>query len=68
MEALRLWRHAQTQWRVGFGGATGLDYAGVAALAGTIDVDFGWVFDLIQGLEMDQLNEWRKESEARTKK
>lgn len=26
-----LWQQVQTQWRVGVGGATGLDYAGVQA-------------------------------------
>lgn len=68
MEALRLWQAAQTQWRVGFGGATGLDYAGVAALADVLEVDFPWVFDLVQRLEVDQLTTWRKEAEARSKK
>lgn len=26
-----VWQHLQTQWRMGMGGATGLDYAGVRA-------------------------------------
>lgn len=30
-EALHVWLGVQTQWRVGMGGATGLDYAGVEA-------------------------------------
>lgn len=30
-EALHFWLGVQTQWRVGMGGATGLDYAGVEA-------------------------------------
>jgi len=29
LSALRLWGAVQTQWRHGFAGATGLDYAGV---------------------------------------
>jgi hypothetical protein len=29
--AWRCWQELQTQWRVGVAGATGLDYAGVAA-------------------------------------
>lgn len=29
--AWRAWEAVQTQWRIGFSGATGLDYAGVRA-------------------------------------
>lgn len=32
VQSLRLWLEVATQWRVGMGGAVGLDYAGVEAV------------------------------------
>jgi hypothetical protein len=60
------WQRVQTQWRVGMGGATGLDYAGVRAyldeanLAGAERRD---VFDGICACERATLDVWAAQRE-----
>lgn len=64
--AWRCWQGVQTQWRVGMGGATGLDYAGVRAfldeqqLAGDERRD---VFAGIQACERATLDVWAEQRE-----
>jgi sirohydrochlorin ferrochelatase len=63
-EALRLWAAVQSQWRVGMGGATGLDYAAVYRVAETIGVDLDdTVLPLLQTLEAEQLDDWQERAE-----
>ena len=64
--AWRCWQGVQTQWRVGMGGATGLDYAGVRAfldeqqLAGDERRE---VFAGIQACERATLEVWAEQRE-----
>lgn len=62
LPAARLWLACQTQWRIGFAGATGLDYTalfGVAAAQGlTVD---GTMLRKVQLLEGMTLQHWAKE-------
>ena len=64
--AWNCWQGVQTQWRVGMGGATGLDYAGVRAfldeqqLAGDERRD---VFAGIQACERATLEVWAEQRE-----
>jgi hypothetical protein len=66
VQAWGAWCELQSQWRVGFGGATGLDYA--AALAhlrvahGLRGADLRDVWEGIRAAERAQLEVW---SEAR---
>jgi hypothetical protein len=54
--AVDLFLGVQTQWRAGFGGATGLDYAGVEAAARLLGVAIDRdVFQGVQVLEMSYL-------------
>lgn len=61
------WQSVQTQWRVGMGGATGLDYAGVRAYLDEVDLGEQRrdVFAGIQACERATLDVW---SEQREKK
>lgn len=66
VRAWSCWQGVQTQWRVGMGGATGLDYAGVRAfldeqqLAGDERRD---VFAGIQACERATLDVWAEQRE-----
>jgi hypothetical protein len=57
---IELFLAAQTQWRVGMSGPTGLDYAGVEACArlrgATLDPD---TFEALQTAELAALGAWR---------
>ena len=58
-----LWLCLQTQWRVGMGGATGLDYAGVQAamqLMGIARRERGELFALVRAMEGAALDEWER--------
>lgn len=61
-----LWQCIQTQWRVGMGGATGLDYAGVQSamqLIGVARKDRADLFALVRAMEGATLDEWAKQRE-----
>ena len=63
-EALRLWGAIQSQWRVGMGGATGLDYVAAYRVADTIGVELDDdVLPLLQVLEAEQLETWGERAE-----
>jgi hypothetical protein len=56
----------QTQWRVGFAGATGLDYNALFSVAGALGIQVDAV--VLRGigfLECLTLEKWRKDSEAK---
>jgi len=58
----QLWLQVQTQWRIGFDGKTGLDYAGVQAcmaLRGIARRDRAELFQQIHGMELAALDVWR---------
>lgn len=62
--ALWLFRDLATQWRVGMGGATGLDYAALPAvmdLRGVPQAERAELFDCLQVLEAEALAAWREE-------
>lgn len=71
-EIWRIWNRLQTQWRVGFFGRTGLDYAGVTAYLRDVwrvkDRNFAHIFMCIQTMEMAVLEEWEKKREQRQNK
>lgn len=57
----------QTQWRVGFGGATGLDYLALDKTAAWLGVRMNrLMLEKIQILETSQLNRWA--AQRKTKK
>lgn len=60
--AWRHWQQLQTQWRIGMGGATGLDYAGVRAYLDEQDIAPGAqrrdIFSCIQACEAAALQAW----------
>ncbi|MBS0507581.1 MAG: DUF1799 domain-containing protein [Proteobacteria bacterium] len=61
-----LWLCLSTQWRVGMGGATGLDYAGVQAamqLMGVARKDRAELFALVRAMEGATLDEWERQRE-----
>jgi len=61
-----LWLCLQTQWRVGMGGATGLDYAGVQAamqLMGVARKERAELFALVRAMEGATLDEWARKSD-----
>ena len=61
-DAQRLFLSVRSQWRVGFGGPTGLDYGGVAAAAKALEIP--WEADVLsrlQVLENEQLAIWAEE-------
>ena len=60
--AWRLWLQVQTQWRVGFDGKTGLDYAGVRACMELRRIPRrlrGQLFQQIHAMELAALGVWR---------
>lgn len=66
-EAWGLWLVMQTQWRVGMGGATGLDYAAMQATLGLTGVkkkQWPEMFQLIRAMEIATLDEWGKQRKA----
>jgi hypothetical protein len=69
MLAWALFCEASSQWRAGFAGATGLDYAGVETWARwqglRITPRAG---DLIRALERERLELWAQDAKAREKK
>lgn len=55
-----------TQWRVGMGGATGLDYTAVRAVMGLLGVtDERSCFWRVQVLEQQMLDHWERRSQQR---
>ena len=50
--AWNLWLACQTQWRIGMGGPTGLDYAGIEALMRMRNVSRAERPGLIEGLQV----------------
>lgn len=63
--AWNCWQGVQTQWRVGMGGATGLDYAGVRAYLDEADLgdERRGVFAGIQACERATLDVWAEQRE-----
>ena len=64
--AWELWLAVQTQWRVGLGGATGLDYSAVAAvmhMQGTPRKERSELLALLRVMEAEVLEVWGKERE-----
>lgn len=62
------WNEVQTQWRVGMGGATGLDYAGVRAYldeAGVAGSERTDTFKGIQAAERAVLEVWADQARER---
>lgn len=58
----------QTQWRVGMSGATGLDYAGVAAYLAAVDDDPGSrreAFECLRAAERAVLAVWAEKAELK---
>lgn len=70
---VRAWHHwcqVQTQWRVGMGGATGLDYAGVLAYLQACEPNAKkrrQFFDGIRAAEVATLDVWMQQRKARDK-
>ena len=68
VRAWGLWLRLQTQWRVGFDGKTGLDYAGVRACLDLCRIPrrlHARLFDLVHAMELAALGVWRDERERR---
>ena len=65
------WHAVQTQWRIGMGGATGLDYTAVLAYLkdgkGLPGKERREVFGLIQLCERETLRVWAEKRERETK-
>lgn len=63
VQAFRTWQSLQTQWRVGMGGRTGLDYTAVLAyLRATIKPkDRADMFNSLQAMEFAALDEWAQQ-------
>nr|WP_255632063.1 DUF1799 domain-containing protein [Rhodoferax sp. U2-2l] len=61
----RIWNRIQTQWRVGFNGRSGLDYAAVTAYLRDVERvaarTFAHKFMCIQAMELAALDEWDKQ-------
>ena len=66
-DVLRVWDASQSQWRVGAGGPTGLDYVAVwRVVAPALGVGLSEEgLRLLQALEADQLNEWADAADKR---
>lgn len=69
-EAVQVFMASRTQWRVGMGGATGLDYTAVRAVMGMHRIDDErdclW---RVQVLEAEMLNHWeRRRPPVKTKR
>lgn len=66
------WHAVQTQWRIGMGGATGLDYTAVLAYLkdgkGLPGKEWREVFGLIQLCERETLRVWAEKRERDTTK
>lgn len=62
------WQAVQTQWRIGMGGATGLDYAAVLAhlraIVGLQGKPLRRVFSAIQAAEAEVLQFWSESRES----
>lgn len=55
----------QTQWRMGFGGATGLDYQALDTVARVQGIRLDrLMLEKIQALEGAQLNRWAEQRKA----
>ena len=65
-EALRLFHASQTQWRIGFSGATGLDYVALEIVGRAIGVPLEPVLPLVQVLESEQLALWAPPPEEKS--
>ena len=65
VDALRLFNQCTTQFRFGFSGPTGLDYASVRCVAEALDVDFKQQFENIQALEREYLKIVSEQRETR---
>lgn len=67
LRAWQLWCAAQTQWRAGMGGRTGLDYAGVRALLDEEGLEPGDerrdIFTGIRACEAAVLEVWHEQAE-----
>lgn len=62
------WQNVQTQWRVGMGGRTGLDYAGVRAYLDEVGLQGGErteTFQGIQAAEQAVLEVWTEQARER---
>lgn len=63
--AWRAWCDLQTQWRVGMGGATGLDYAAALAVLRTVHGLRGdalrETFELVRAAELAVLEVWAEQ-------
>lgn len=60
--AARLMLACETQWRVGFGGAYGLDYPAVFQVAAALKIPVdAAVFRGLRALEHEQLALWQKD-------
>jgi hypothetical protein len=71
LPALRLYIDSQTQWREGFSGATGLDYAGVEALLrlqGVRGAQRAERFAELQVMERAALQGWARRREERKRR
>jgi hypothetical protein len=56
-----LWLAVQTQWRVSFGGAIGLDYGAVFACADVLGIEMtAGLFAQLQALEAETLSVYRR--------
>ncbi|MBU1040143.1 MAG: DUF1799 domain-containing protein [Proteobacteria bacterium] len=57
--AWKLWTSCSTQWRVGMGGAVGLDYLAVEMVAKTLGIRMDRpMLEKLQALEHAQLDRW----------
>ena len=57
----------QTQWRVGFSGATGLDYNAMFSVAGALGIKVdARILRGISVLENTALSQWNKESKDKS--
>ena len=65
---IRLWLACQTQWRVGFAGATGLDYVAVFQVAGALGIQMDEkALSKVQMLEGMTLERWHAEREKKVR-
>lgn len=65
---VRLWLSCQTQWRMGFVGATGLDYNAMFQVAGALGMHLdAKALRKVNVLEGMTLEYWRVERDKKTK-
>lgn len=63
----RLWDAIRTQWRTSFGGAVGLDFIAVKAIADVLDIELTPnLLKKLAKLEAMNLDKWAKKSEVKT--